>query len=77
MVTHAVLHLITQFFTSHLFLGGPPPSYPTLVVGGGGGDVRLTKRRGTGGNRTQRGRGRKTILTQHCHHQNDSALTVM
>ena len=57
MVTNAILHLITYFFTSHLFLGGPP-SYPTLVVvGGGGGDVRLTKRRGTGGNRTQRGRG--------------------
>ena len=32
----------------------PSPSYLTLVVGGGG-DVRLTKRRDTGGNRTQRG----------------------
>ena len=58
MVAHAILHLITQFFTSHLFLGGPPPSYPTFVVVGGGGDVRLTKRRGTGGNRTQRGGGK-------------------
>ncbi len=57
MVTHAILHLITSFFTLHLFLGGPPPSYPTLVVVGGG-DVRLTKRRGTGGNRTQRGGGK-------------------
>ena len=65
MVTHAVLHLITQFFTSHLFLGGPP-SYPTLVVVVGGGDVRLTKRRGTGGNRTQRdgGKGNNTNATQ-------------
>ena len=34
------------------------PSYPTLVAGGGGGDVRLIKRRGTGGNRTQSGGGK-------------------
>ena len=59
MVTHAILHLITSFFTSYLFLGGPPPSNPTLVVVGGGGDIRLTKRRDTGGNRTQRGRGKE------------------
>ena len=61
MMARAILHLIT----SHLFLGGPPSSYPTLVVGGGG-DVRLTKRRGTGGNRTQRGggKGNKTNATQ-------------
>ena len=52
MVVHAILHLISYFFTLHLFLGGPP-SYPTLVAVGGGDDVGLTKRRGTGGNRTQ------------------------
>ena len=57
MVVHAILHLISYFFTLHLFLGGPP-SYPTLVAVGGGGDVRLTKHRGTGGNRTQRVGGR-------------------
>ena len=62
MVTHAILHLITL----HLFLGGPAPSYPTLVVVGGGGDVRLTKRRGAGGNRTRRagGKGNYTFATQ-------------
>ena len=39
---HLILHIASLF--------GGPPSYPTLVVVGGGGDVRLTKRRGTGGN---------------------------
>ena len=57
--------MVTRYFASdHLILyiaslsWRPPPSYPTLVVVGGGGDVRLTKRRGTGWNRTQRGGGK-------------------
>ena len=44
---HSILHIAS--------LSWRPPSF---VVVGGGGDVRLTKRRGTGGNRTQRGGGK-------------------
>ena len=52
---HLILHVASLSWR-------PPPSYLTLVAGGGGGDVRLIKRRGTGGNRTQRG-GRKGNYT--------------
>ena len=56
---HLILHIASLF--------GGPPSYSTLVGGGGGGgDIRLTKRRGTGRNRTQRrgGKGNYTNATQ-------------
>ena len=60
----------------HLFLGGPP-SYATLVVVVGG-DVRLTKRRvELEGTELKEVGGRETILTQHSHHQNDTALTAV
>ena len=49
---HLILHVASLSWR-------PPPSYLTLVAGGGGGDVRLIKRRGTGGNRTQRGSGKE------------------
>ena len=50
---HLILHIASLSWR-------PPPSYTNRVGGGGGGggDVRLTKRRGTGGNRTQRGGGK-------------------
>ena len=55
---HLILHIAS--------LSWRPPSFlPTLVVGGGA-DVRLNKRRGTGGNLTQRsgGKGNYTNATQ-------------
>ena len=48
---HLILHIASLSWR-------PLPSEPT-IVGGGGGDIRLNKRRGTGGNRTQRGRGKE------------------
>ena len=56
---HLILHIASLSW-------GPPPSYPTLVVVVGGGDIKLTKRRGTGGNRTQtdEGKGNYTNATQ-------------
>ena len=47
---HLILHIAS--------LSWRPSFLPTLVAGGGGGDARLIKRRGTGGNRTQRGGGK-------------------
>ena len=56
---HLILHIASLSWL-------PPAPYPTLIVVVGGGDVRLTKRRGTGGNRTQRGggKGNHTNATQ-------------